>query len=69
MATFQSGLAGKNSSAGASLEDKANQPGVQSAQQASQHAMDFQLWVEEQAATLAKMKVFASMAKSINDQQ
>lgn len=36
---------------------------------AGEEAMDFQLWAVAQAHSLAKIKTFASMAKSINDQQ
>lgn len=32
-------------------------------------AAEFELWVSEQATSLAKLKVFHSMAKSVNDQQ
>lgn len=41
----------------------------QAAQQEAADAMAFQLWVAQQASSLAKLKVFHSMAKQINDQQ
>lgn len=40
-----------------------------SAQHGAQQAMEFQLWVSQQATSLAKLKIFNTMAKSINDQQ
>jgi hypothetical protein len=48
---------------------KMNDPNVQTAQNGAQDAMEFQLWVAKQSAQLSRLKVFASMAKSINDQQ
>lgn len=39
------------------------------AQQGAAQAMEFQLWVSQQASSLAKLKIFNTMAKSINDQQ
>ena len=42
---------------------------AKSAQQASDEAVQFQLWVANQATSLAKLKVFHAMAKQINDQQ
>jgi hypothetical protein len=45
-----------------------NDPDVQVAQQGAQQAVEFQLWTAQQAMALSKLKVFASMAKSINDQ-
>lgn len=44
-------------------------PGVQNMQQGFQDAMAFQLWVSEQAQALGRLKIFHTMAKSINDQQ
>lgn len=41
----------------------------QTAQQGAAQAMEFQLWVSQQATSLAKLKIFNTMAKSINDQQ
>jgi len=40
-----------------------------SAQQGAHEAMEFQLWVSQQSTSLAKLKIFNTMAKSINDQQ
>jgi hypothetical protein len=39
------------------------------AQQGAAQAMEFQLWVSQQASSLAKLKIFNTMAKTINDQQ
>ncbi|MFC3374900.1 hypothetical protein ACFOLJ_03175 [Rugamonas sp. CCM 8940] len=44
-------------------------PMGQAAQQASADAIAFQLWVSQQATSLAKLKVFHTMAKQVNDQQ
>jgi hypothetical protein len=41
----------------------------QAAQQGAAQAMEFQLWVSQQATALAKLKIFNTMAKSVNDQQ
>lgn len=42
---------------------------VKDVRKAGDEAMDFQLWAVAQAHSLAKLKTFASMAKTINDQQ
>ena len=42
---------------------------VKEVRHAGDEAMDFQLWAVAQAHSLAKLKTFASMAKTINDQQ
>jgi hypothetical protein len=42
---------------------------VKEMRHAGDEAMDFQLWAVAQAHSLAKLKTFASMAKSINEQQ
>ncbi|SFL98274.1 hypothetical protein [Rugamonas rubra] len=47
----------------------ADNPLGQAAQQGAADAMAFQLWVSQQATSLAKLKVFHSMAKQVNDQQ
>ncbi len=44
-------------------------PMVLAAQQAAKDSMAFQLWSAEQAEVLSRLKVFHTMAKSINDQQ
>lgn len=44
-------------------------PAVKELRGAADEAMDFQLWAIAQAHSLAKMKTFAAMAKTINDQQ
>lgn len=42
---------------------------VKDVRQAGDEAMDFQLWAIAQAHSLSKLKTFAAMAKSINEQQ
>jgi len=70
MATFQSLLGGAQSQENPGLKQGTpNSPMAASAQQASAQAMEFQLWVSQQASSLAKLKIFSTMAKSINDQQ
>lgn len=44
-------------------------PLVTAAQTSADDSMAFQLWVSQQSQTLGRLKVFHSMAKSINDQQ
>lgn len=44
-------------------------PMVAQARVGAEDAMKFQLWVGEQAQTLGRLKIFHTMAKSINDQQ
>lgn len=39
------------------------------AQAGAQQANEFQMWVSQQATSLAKLKIFATMAKNVNDQQ
>lgn len=34
-----------------------------------ENATEFQMWVSQQATSLAKLKIFATMAKNVNDQQ
>jgi len=41
---------------------------VKDIRQAGDEAMDFQMWAVAQAHSLAKLKTFAFMAKSVNDQ-
>lgn len=69
MATFQSQMNGAQSSGNPSMRQGAVNSSVQSAQAGSEQAMEFQLWVSQQATSLAKLKVFSTMAKNINDQQ
>lgn len=47
----------------------ADTPNVQNMQQGYEEGMAFQQWAAEQAQVLGRLKVFHSMAKSINDQQ
>lgn len=35
----------------------------------AQQAVEFQVWASQQATSLAKLKIFATMAKNVNDQQ
>lgn len=35
----------------------------------AEESMDFMLWTSAQATSLAKLKVFHTMAKQVNDQQ
>jgi len=42
---------------------------AQTAQEGAASAAEFQLWVSQQATSLAKLKIFHTMAKSVNDQQ
>jgi len=44
-------------------------PSVLAAKAGAQRAVEFQMWVSEQATSLAKLKIFSTMAKNINDQQ
>lgn len=40
---------------------------VQRTKEGAAEAMEFQLWVSEQAHNLSKLKVFQAMAKKVND--
>lgn len=66
MATYQQNL---SVAAPQSGNQPSTNPMVASAQASAQDAMAFQLWVSEQSHTLGRLKIFHSMAKSINDQQ
>lgn len=44
-------------------------PIVKEVRQAVDEGMDFQLWVMAQAHALSKLKIFATMAKNVNEQQ
>ncbi len=70
MSTFQNQLgSGSQLSDNPNLRQGTSNPMVQSAQQGAEQGIQFQLWVSQQATSLAKLKIFSSMAKSINDQQ
>jgi hypothetical protein len=70
MATFQSQLgSGYASQDNPGLKQGTPNSMVSAAQQGSAQAMEFQLWVSQQATSLAKLKIFSTMAKSVNDQQ
>ncbi|HWW08235.1 hypothetical protein [Collimonas sp.] len=72
MSTFQSKIASGSNGYPAPDNPGARSGGsamIQGAQQGSAEAMEFQLWVSQQATSLAKLKIFNTMAKSINDQQ
>ena len=47
----------------------ADTPDVRTMQQGYEEGMAFQQWAAEQSQVLGRLKVFHSMAKSINDQQ
>lgn len=70
MSTYQSQLdRGSQTQQGGGFRQDNPNPMVQAAQQGSVEAMEFQLWVSQQATSLAKLKIFSSMAKNVNDQQ
>lgn len=48
---------------------ESDNPLVAQARVGAEDSMKFQLWVGEQAQTLGRLKIFHTMAKSINDQQ
>lgn len=70
MSSYQNGLgngaAGRPSNA---MENTTKTSMGQAAQQAAAEGMQFQLWVSQQATSLNKLKIYNTMAKSINDQQ
>lgn len=68
MATFQQNLLTAPPQQGP-LQTGAPNPMVASAQTSAQDSMAFQLWISEQSHTLGRLKIFHTMAKSINDQQ
>ncbi|MBP0597331.1 hypothetical protein J8I26_04395 [Herbaspirillum sp. LeCh32-8] len=69
MPTFQTQMGASQAAGNPSTRQGAANASVQSAQAGSEQAMEFQLWVAQQATSLAKLKVFSTMAKNINDQQ
>jgi hypothetical protein len=69
MSTYQSQLDRGQAQQHAQYRQDSGNPMVQSAQQGSAEAMEFQLWVSQQATSLAKLKIFSAMAKNVNDQQ
>jgi hypothetical protein len=69
MTSFSNGLsAGNTGNTPAAMKTNGNLT-VQAAQEASKNAIEFQLWTSQQATSLAKLKIFSTMAKSVNDQQ
>lgn len=66
MATYQQNLSFASPQNG---NQPTTSPMVAAAQSSAQDAMAFQLWVSEQSHTLGRLKIFHTMAKSINDQQ
>jgi hypothetical protein len=46
-----------------------NNPLVDAARTSAADALEYQLWVSQQSTTLSKLKIFHTMAKSVNDQQ
>ncbi|AKU24955.1 hypothetical protein MJ904_08740 [Massilia sp. MB5] len=70
MSSYQNGLSGGSQPRpGQSMDQTTATPIGRAAQQGAAEAMEFQLWVSQQATSLAKLKVFNTMAKTINDQQ
>ncbi|MET3431988.1 hypothetical protein ABIC71_001471 [Herbaspirillum seropedicae] len=69
MSTFQQQMNATQATGNPSMRQDSSNASVQSAQLGSEQAMEFQLWVAQQATSLAKLKVFSTMAKNINDQQ
>lgn len=70
MSSYQNGMFGASQARpGQAMDKTTSTPMGQAAQQASAQAMEFQLWVSQQGTSLAKLKVFNAMAKTINDQQ
>jgi hypothetical protein len=48
---------------------KVKDPRIANIKDSADESMDFMLWTSAQATSLAKLKVFHTMAKQINDQQ
>lgn len=70
MSSYQNGFGnGANARPGSAMDKTAATPVGQAAQQGAAQAMEFQLWVSQQASSLNKLKIYNTMAKSINDQQ
>jgi len=70
MSTFQDQLTSSMHGARNPYErDGTLNPTVLGAQAGAERAVEFQLWVSQQATSLAKLKIFSTMAKSVNDQQ
>jgi len=68
MSTFQSQLGQSYANENPTMRQGAS-PTVQAAQAGAAQAVEFQLWVSQQASSLAKLKIFNTMAKNVNDQQ
>lgn len=49
--------------------NESKSPQLKQIRLSAEEAMDFQLWTSAQATSLAKLKVFHTMAKQVNDQQ
>jgi len=70
MNTFQDQMSSSMRTAGNPYErDGVLNSTAMAAQAGMQHATEFQMWVSQQATSLAKLKIFATMAKNVNDQQ
>jgi hypothetical protein len=50
-------------------DSAAKNPHVGAIKGAASESMDFMAWTSAQASSLAKLKIFHTMAKQINDQQ
>jgi hypothetical protein len=51
------------------LDERFKSPVAQTIQRATANAVEFDMWVSKQATSLAKLKIFHTMAKQVNDQQ
>ncbi len=70
MSTFQDQLSSSARPASNPYErDGTLNSTAMAAQAGAEHATEFQMWVSQQATSLAKLKIFSTMAKNVNDQQ
>lgn len=68
MNLFRNGIDAGGEQANTSINNPSSHYG-KAAKASAAEAMEFQLWVSEQSHSLSKIKLFHTMAKSINDQQ
>ncbi len=68
MSTFQSQL-GLNTPTDNPTQRDGGSATVAAAQAGAAQGVEFQMWVAQQASSLAKLKIFNTMAKNVNDQQ
>jgi hypothetical protein len=57
------------SALGSGLDERFKSPVAQLVQKATADAVEFDMWASKQATSLAKLKIFHTMAKQVNDQQ